>query len=274
MHTVQLLGTLVPLSLTSGINLYATVLVIGLCIRFNVVTDFPDGLTPLASWPVLTVAAIFYLAEFLADKIPVFENIWDIIHTFIRPVGAAALAFFAVTSVDPTIAVVAAMAAGGIALVSHGGKATVRLMKNTVAPEPVSSAGISLMEDFGVAALTVLALKLWWLALILSLILLAALIFLLPRIVQWLFFIIRAVSARIRATGWKVKEPDHLPEYHLDAIRQEMPDISAKCLSQGIKRVGSRAGYLSLLKAEDEKKARNEREFSQKLGGFLKVSCS
>lgn len=100
MPTLQLLGTLIPLSLCSGINLYATVLMIGLSVRFGWATGVPEGLYPLGSWPVLALAGIFYLLEFLADKVPFIDNIWDLIHTAIRPLGAALPSFAAVASVS------------------------------------------------------------------------------------------------------------------------------------------------------------------------------
>jgi hypothetical protein len=91
MEALRTLATMLPISLTSGINLYATVLVIGLSIRFGWVQDAPAGLHAMSSVPVLVVAGVFYLVEFLADKIPFVDNAWDTVHTVIRPVGAALL---------------------------------------------------------------------------------------------------------------------------------------------------------------------------------------
>ena len=89
MDAFRTLAILLPLSLTSGINLYATVLVVGVSIRLHWVTDTPANLDVLSSWPVIVCAALLYTIEFVADKIQIVDNIWDIIHTFIRPVGGA-----------------------------------------------------------------------------------------------------------------------------------------------------------------------------------------
>jgi hypothetical protein len=130
-------------SWVSGINLYATVATLGLLGRFANVT-LPGGLGELTSWWVIGVASALYLVEFLADKIP--YSIWDAVHTFIRVPAGAVLAYAAFANFDPALKIVAGLIGGGLALSSHGTKATTRAAINT-SPEPVTNITASLAED-------------------------------------------------------------------------------------------------------------------------------
>lgn len=129
----------------SGINLYATVLTLGLLQRFHV-AHLPGDLSYLASDWVLELAAALYVLQFIADKIPAVDSVWDAIHTFIRIPAGAILAATAFGHFDPRIRFLALLAGGGIALSSHGMKAATRLAANT-SPEPVSNIALSLFED-------------------------------------------------------------------------------------------------------------------------------
>lgn len=129
----------------SGINLYATVLTLGLLERFRLVR-LPGDLALLEQWWVIGLAAVLYTVEFVADKVPAVDSAWDAIHTFIRIPAGAVLAASAFANFDPTVRVIALLCGGGIALGSHGTKATVRLAANT-SPEPVSNIVLSLLED-------------------------------------------------------------------------------------------------------------------------------
>jgi hypothetical protein len=138
----------------SGFNLYATVLTLGLLQRFHLVR-LPGDLDVLSQWWVIGVAAVLYVLEFLADKIPVVDSIWDAIHTFIRVPAGAVLAASAFAHFDPAVRVVALLAGGTLALGSHGTKASVRMAANA-SPEPLSNIFLSLAEDvftIGMAAL-------------------------------------------------------------------------------------------------------------------------
>ena len=123
----------------SGFNLYATVLTLGLLQRFHMV-QLPGDLDFLSRWWVIGVAGVLYLVEFLADKIPVVDSVWDAIHTFIRVPAGAVLAASAFAHFDPAIRAVALLAGGTLALGSHGTKASVRMAANT-SPEPFSNTG-------------------------------------------------------------------------------------------------------------------------------------
>ncbi len=135
------------LGLVSGLNLYATVLTVGLGIRLGLITLNPEmsGLAVLASPYVLIAAGVIYLIEFFADKIPWVDSIWDSVHTLIRPLGAAVIGATAIGAVEPQTAVIAALCAG-VSLSGHSVKAGTRLLANH-SPEPFSNIALSLIED-------------------------------------------------------------------------------------------------------------------------------
>jgi hypothetical protein len=158
----------------SGVNAYATVLVLGLLGRFADVAAIPDGLTHT---PVLIAAAILFSLEFVTDKIPYVDSLWDAVHTVIRPsVGAVIGALLAGndTSLGQAFA---ATSGGAIALLSHLAKAGLRAAVNT-SPEPASNVIVSSSEDITVAGLVALATTHPWLSASIAAILLAATIFL------------------------------------------------------------------------------------------------
>jgi len=129
----------------SGINLYATVVTLGLLQRYHLVR-LPGGLDFMQQWWVIILAGALYLVEFVADKIPAVDSIWDAIHTFIRVPAGAVLAASAFAHFDPSVRLVALLAGGGVALSSHGAKAATRLAANT-SPEPFSNIALSRFED-------------------------------------------------------------------------------------------------------------------------------
>src|SRR6185295_7710618 len=129
----------------SGINLYATVVALGLLQRYHLVR-LPGDLDFMQQWWVISLAGALYLIEFVADKIPAVDSVWDAIHTFIRVPAGAVLAATAFAHFDPSVRLVALLAGGGVALSSHGAKAATRLAANT-SPEPFSNIALSLFED-------------------------------------------------------------------------------------------------------------------------------
>jgi hypothetical protein len=137
------------------VNLYATIATLGLLQRFGVI-HLPEQLQVLAHPWVLGIAIALYVIEFLADKIPLVDTAWDAIHTVIRPPAAALLAYGAAGTAPPEWRWGAALLAGGVALTSHGTKASARAAANT-SPEPFSNWALSFGED-------VLAVWLTWLA--------------------------------------------------------------------------------------------------------------
>lgn len=135
----------------SGLNVYAVVLILGLLGRF---TDaaLPDQ---LSSTPVLVISGVLYLVEFLADKVPYLDNVWDAVHTVIRPVAAGWIGYLLAGEVDLS-PVLGAGTSGVAALAAHSTKATTRAAVN-VSPEPASNISLSIFEDGLVAGLVVLA---------------------------------------------------------------------------------------------------------------------
>ena len=130
---------------TSGINLYATVSVLGQLQRFGGV-KLPGGLEVLDNWWIIGIAGGLYIVEFFADKIPYVDSVWDVVHTFIRVPAGVIVAYAATNQLDPSIYIPAALIGGGLALSSHGTKATARIAAN-LSPEPVSNWILSLAED-------------------------------------------------------------------------------------------------------------------------------
>jgi hypothetical protein len=148
MSPLETLGFALGTSFASGLNVYATVAAAGLFQRFGLI-QLPDNLQVLASPIVLGIAVALFLIEFIADKIPYVDTAWDAVHTFIRPPAAALISYTAFGQVPEEWKVSAALLAGGVALTSHGAKATTRAAANT-SPEPVSNWTLSFLED-GVA---------------------------------------------------------------------------------------------------------------------------
>jgi Domain of unknown function (DUF4126) len=198
MIAVDVLTRILGLSFVSGINLYATVLVVGLSIRYDWVQGLPAELGVLAHPAVLIVAGVLYAVEFLADKVPVVASLWDVIHTFIRPAGGALLALAAVNQVHVQAPqeVIVFMVGAAVALGVHSTKMGVRLVA-LAAPHPVLHAGISLLEDLGVAGLLALMYLHRLAARILLLVLIAAIIFAAPLLFRIVSMVIRAATGRI-----------------------------------------------------------------------------
>jgi len=154
-NPLQTLSLALGAGFSSGLNLYATVATLGLLERFGVI-HLPASLRVLTHSWVIGIAVVLYLIEFFADKIPYVDTIWDFVHTFIRPPAAALLAYAAVSGSDAEWRWGAALLAGGVALTSHGAKATTRAAVN-ISPEPLSNWTLSLGED-------VMAVWLSWMA--------------------------------------------------------------------------------------------------------------
>jgi Domain of unknown function (DUF4126) len=155
MNPIETLGIALGAGFSSGLNLYATVATLGLLERFGVI-HLPPSLHALAHPAVLAIAVVLYFVEFFADKIPYIDTIWDMLHTFIRPPAAAVLAYGAAGAAPSEWRWAAALLAGGVALTSHGTKASARAAVNTT-PEPLSNWALSFGED-------VLAVWLTWMA--------------------------------------------------------------------------------------------------------------
>ena len=153
---VNVLGRTFGLALAAGVNLYATVAILGLATRFGWV-DLPAQYQVFNNDWVIGAAIVLYVVEFVADKIPWVDTLWDAVHTVIRPAGGALIAVASIGQTQPTFQAMAAIAGALLATSSHAAKAGTRAVANT-SPEPFSNWALSLAEDGFVITLGILAL--------------------------------------------------------------------------------------------------------------------
>ncbi|HJV37569.1 MAG TPA: DUF4126 domain-containing protein, partial [Geothrix sp.] len=198
MGPAQTLAAILGLSTVSGINLYLTVLLVGAGQRYGWIHGLPPDLAILSHPVVLGVAALLFLLEFLADKVPFITPIWDGLHTFIRPLGGALLALGAAGELHPVAKVLALLAGGTIALGTHGSKMGVRLLAHT-APEPASHSVLSVAEDVGVVGLLALAYSHPAIALPVLGAVLVATALLLPLLLRALAFVLTGFRGALRS---------------------------------------------------------------------------
>jgi Domain of unknown function (DUF4126) len=151
------LGRSLGFSLAAGLNLYATVAILGLAARFGWV-DLPPQFQVFNHDVVIGAAIVMYLVEFMADKIPYFDSLWDGIHTVIRPVGGALIAVSTMGDASPAVQGLVALLGGTVAAGSHLSKTSTRAVANA-SPEPFTNWALSLGEDVFVVGLGYLALK-------------------------------------------------------------------------------------------------------------------
>ncbi len=248
METLNLLAMMLPISLSSGMNLYITILTIGISSRMGWVDNLPSELQILSSFPILLLSGIFFLLQFFADKIQFVDNIWDSIHTLIRPIGAALIALALFTNSNPILLIAGVLMAGSISLVSHSSKATTRMLINVMSPfESFSNKTLSILEDSIVVLLTYFAIKYPLIAGTLALCLLILILVFTPRIVRWSFFLFKAIFYRLKGVINKVSENEVLPQPHLMLLNNREPEIVISCRGQNIKGAHGRDGYLSLI---------------------------
>lgn len=179
-----------PFAFASGLNLYATIAVLGLCQRFNLVA-LPSQFEPFGHPLVIGAALALYVVEFIADKIPWIDSLWDMIHTVVRPVGGAIIAMTALGSPSPGLDALAGALGASVALATHLTKAGTRAAVNA-SPEPFSNWTLSVIEDLLAVGLVYFATEHPVLAL-------AVTLFLLALILVFLTVLIRFVRQRFGA---------------------------------------------------------------------------
>lgn len=206
MDIIPILGTALGAAWTSGINLYATVAVLGLLQHYAFVSRLPGGLHVLDNPWIIGVALFLYVVEFVADKIPYVDTVWDAVHTFIRVPAGAALALAATTELNPSVRVVALLLGGGLALSTHGTKATVRAAANA-SPEPFTNWTLSIVEDVLAVGSIILAALHPVAILVVILIFLLILAWILPKVVRRLRRMF--ASARAFFAGRTASSPTH-----------------------------------------------------------------
>ena len=181
----------------SGINAYATVLVLGLLGRFLGVDDVPLG---LQRTDVLIVVAVLCVIEFVADKIPVVDSVWDVPSTIVRPIAGAAIGALIAGAQGDLLTIALASVGGLTALVSHLSKASLRLAVNS-SPEPVTNLSASVAGDVGVVGVTTLAVLYPVLAAIIAAIALIGMV------------VTAFVFARFARKGWRWLRRQSTPEH-------------------------------------------------------------
>lgn len=193
----ELFALLAAISFAAGLNLYATVALLGTLARFGHL-PLPPGLQLLQGWPVIVASSALFGIEFFADKIPAFDLVWNALHTFIRVPVAGLLAYRATSQLSPEHQLLAALLGASVALIAHGGKTAARAAV-TPSPEPLSNISLSLGEDVLAIGLTWLATRHPYVAGVLAGVLIAIIVL----AVRWVLRALRALfsSAEQELTG-------------------------------------------------------------------------
>jgi Domain of unknown function (DUF4126) len=151
------LGRTLGFSFSAGINLYATVAILGLASRYGWVT-LPPQFKVFDNDIVIGAALVMYVIEFIADKVPWVDSMWDAVHTAIRPIGGALIAVSTFGEASPAVEGLIALLGGAVAASTHATKASTRAVVNT-SPEPFSNWALSFGEDLFVVGLGIVALN-------------------------------------------------------------------------------------------------------------------
>lgn len=178
-------------SFAAGLNVYATVMTLGLLAHVHWVA-LPPGLETLSNWWIIGVSGTLFAVEFVADKIPGFDLLWNALHTFIRVPVAALLAYRATTQLTPEMQVLATAMGAAIALAAHGSKTAARALV-TPSPEPVSNIALSSSEDVAAVGITWLATQHPWAAATIVLVLLLISVLM----ARWVFRAFREMWQRL-----------------------------------------------------------------------------
>lgn len=202
---IALLAVTMGIGWASGINLYATLLTLGVMAHTGHMTLPPD-LEILADPLVMAAAGLMYMVEFTADKVPGVDTGWDSIHSFIRIPAGAVLAASVIGDTSPAIELAAAIVGGSLAATSHVTKAGSRIMVNT-SPEPFSNWLVSLGEDIAVILGLWTAVQYPWVFLVLLIAFLLMLIWLLPKIWAGVKAVFNAITGIFRSTKPATQPP-------------------------------------------------------------------
>jgi hypothetical protein len=157
MDALRTLAQAATIAYAAGLNLYATVGIVGLAARFGWIGPIPGSLHGLTSWWVIGVALVLMTVEFTASLIPAIASIWDTLHSLVRPPAAAALAAATAWHGDPAFVLVAALLGGGLAVTTHTTKLGLRYAIDA-SPEPISNGAASVGE---LGLIATLALTMW-----------------------------------------------------------------------------------------------------------------
>ena len=179
-------------SFAAGLNVYATVLTLGLLAHAHWVA-LPPGLETLSSWWIIGVSGTLFAVEFVADKIPGLDLLWNGLHTFVRVPIAALLAYRATSQLTPEMQLLATGVGAAIALAAHSSKTAARALV-TPSPEPVSNIALSTGEDAAAVGITWLATQHPWASasIVLALLLVTLLM------MRWVVRALRGVWSKLR----------------------------------------------------------------------------
>ena len=151
-NPANITALIIAASFAAGLNIYATVLTLGILARTHWVA-LPPGLDSLGHTWVLVVCGIMFAMEFVADKIPAFDMVWNTLHTVIRVPIAALVAYHASSQMSPQMQVLATAIGAVVALAAHSSKTALRAAV-TPSPEPISNIALSSTEDVAAIGLT------------------------------------------------------------------------------------------------------------------------
>jgi hypothetical protein len=184
MDAIATLGRTLGFSFAAGLNLYATVAILGLAARYGWV-DLPPQYAVFNNPYIITIALVMYVIEFFADKIPWVDTIWDGIHTIVRPLGGALIAVATMGHASAGMTTLIGVLGGAVAATSHASKASTRAVANT-SPEPFSNWILSLGEDVFVVALGLITLKYPLIAFAVTMVLLIVIVLFLRMLIRFL----------------------------------------------------------------------------------------
>jgi hypothetical protein len=183
MESVETLGRAMGFAFAAGLNLYASVAILGLAGRFGWV-QLPSQFDVFNNDWVIGIALAMYVVEFVADKVPWLDSLWDSVHTAIRPLGGALIAMTAIGDLSPAMEGLAALLGGSLAAGTHFTKAGTRAVANT-SPEPFTNWILSFSEDLFVVGLGWLALQYPVAALVVVAVLTGLIVLFIGLIVRW-----------------------------------------------------------------------------------------
>ena len=183
MEILATLGRTLGFSIASGVNLSATVAILGLASRYQWV-QLPEQFKAFDHPWIIGAAGVLYVIEFVADKVPWIDSMWDTIHTAIRPIGGAVIAVASLGDASPATTAAIALLGGTVAAGSHATKAGTRVAANT-SPEPFSNWALSLGEDLFVIGLSFIALKFPLIALAVSVVILILIVLIARSVWKW-----------------------------------------------------------------------------------------
>ena len=193
MESLQQMALAAGLAWASGIRLYAAVFIAGVIARLDWVT-LPAGLAVLENDWVIGASGVLMLGEFVADKVPAFDSVWDALQTFVRIPAGILLSWGVFAGASPELQFAAALAGGAITSGTHLAKAGTRALINT-SPEPFSNWGASIAEDLTLVGGLYLVWQHPLIFLALLVVFLAAVAWLLPK----LWRALRALARRLAA---------------------------------------------------------------------------